>query len=161
MPVLTGIRRRLPIIQRQIMTAAEASGVTHEVAAMHLGCSSSRVDWWTSSKPREMTLGDYLGLVEVSGDPVGIMEPIARATGHVVVPVHETDDHEVGALEMQALTAGGLVGRLQAEVCEAKRDGRLDDDERARIRAAAVELIGELQALVGGLDASGPRAVAR
>lgn len=150
---LTGVRKKVPALQRTIMSAVSDLGVTHDLAASHIGCSESRVDFWTSTRHRAMTLDDMLGLAEVAGSAEPVLGPVARACGYVLVPEHETEAPAHGSLQSQALNAGMLVGRLQGHVAEAMQDGHLSEQERAELREVVFGLLERLQGLHGELVA--------
>jgi hypothetical protein len=146
---MTGLRQQQAIIQRQIMSAASAVGVTHLVAARVLGCSQARVDAWTqaSGQRLNMQLRDILGLIEDTSTPLQILRPLLDACGLVAVERHETDAAASGSLMSQVLTLGAWVGQLQGQCVGALADDVIDQEERAALLRVIDAALASLQAL--------------
>lgn len=166
---LPRLLRTTLLAQRRIIEAVRDSGVTDDCLATHLSESGvprrSRdlVTRWASDRdPRWMTVADLLGAMRISGETERVLQPLCDVAGGLFVQLHGAEGQPVTV--RQALALGGLIGRLQEAVLDARHpDSDGGEEITAEERDALVEIIDEalrkLTAMRAGL-AGRPREVA-
>lgn len=166
---LPRLLRDAQLVQRRIVEAVRDEDISDDAFAAYLAeAGVPRVSrplvtlWANAENTRWMRVADVLGAMRLTARPERILQPLCDAANGVFVPLPGGVGEPIGV--RCALALGGLIGRLQEAVLDARHpdsDGGEDvtEDEREQLLGLIDEAIRQLTKMRASLSAY-PREVA-